>query len=432
MKPLLPSLEDMARLLGGEIVKDGVSCPGPGHSQDDRSLSVKPSRDAECGFVLNSFAGDDIQVCKDHVRQKLKLPEFEPAKPTKKKKNDKAYSQTVASYVYRTADGEPYLRVDRTATKQFFQYHWDGGMWKPGAPKGEKIPYRLPELIAAPITTPVHVVEGESKAVLLAKLGFTVTSSSGGAGKWTADLNKWFEGRIVYIHPDNDKPGHDHGQLVARNVDPVAKSVRVVPLAGLPPKGDIKQWLEHDPSGARLIKECERAPLWEPAAEKPRTAEADEALVSELAALSTLAYAKRRKEAAEEIGIAVGFLDKAVAEARGEAKPVEDEGEWGGRAVARRGADRRTARRSLPDLQAISHRARTRRGDDGAVAIARLGFGCVRHQPVPVLPKPVASLRQDQRDAADLPDRTAHRAHVEHQPSGHFQIRRYASPDARH
>ena len=70
----LPTLPEMARLLGGEIVNGGVLAPGPGHSEVDRSLSVKPSRDAECGFVLNSFAGDDIQVCKDHVRQKLKLP----------------------------------------------------------------------------------------------------------------------------------------------------------------------------------------------------------------------------------------------------------------------------------------------------------------------------------------------------------------------
>ena len=54
-------------------------------------------------------------------------------------------------------------------------------MWKPGAPKGEKIPYRLPELIATPLTKPVYVVEGEGKADLLAKIGFTVTSSSGGA-----------------------------------------------------------------------------------------------------------------------------------------------------------------------------------------------------------------------------------------------------------
>src|SRR5262245_18993397 len=61
----LPSLEEMARLLGGgEIVKGGLKCPGPGHCADDRSLSVTPSQTADCGFVVNSFAGDDVHACK--------------------------------------------------------------------------------------------------------------------------------------------------------------------------------------------------------------------------------------------------------------------------------------------------------------------------------------------------------------------------------
>jgi putative DNA primase/helicase len=327
-KPLLPALQEMARLLGGEVVKGNVLCPGPGHSADDRSLSVTPSPKADCGFVVNSFAGDDVNVCKDYVRQKLDLPPFEP-KPKKRngKGDGKLYSPTIAKYIYRTADGQPYLCVHRLADKKqgFPQYHWDGQLWKAGVPKGPKIPYRLPELIAA--TTPVYIVEGEGKCDLLAKLGFTVTSASEGAGKWTADLNEWFKDRVVYVLPDNDEPGRKHAQLVARNLDPVAKCVRIVELPDLPHKGDVKQWLEHDPSGARLIKECARAPIWEPAAVQPRSKEVDEALVSELAALSKLDYAKRRKGAAEEIGITVGELDKIVVEVRGEAKPDEDQ-EW--------------------------------------------------------------------------------------------------------
>src|SRR5262249_36578414 len=180
--------------------------------------------------------------------------------------------------------------------------------WKPGAPKGEKIPYRLPELIATPLTKPVYVVEGEGKADLLAKLGFTVTSSSGGAvdrkgTKWTRERNAPSKGRTAYIPPDNDGPGRKHAQFVAKNLDPIAKAVRVVELPGLPPKGDIKQWLEHDPAGAKLVKECERAPLWEPAAEKPRTTELEKALVSKHSAISKLDNAKRRERPAEGSGV---------------------------------------------------------------------------------------------------------------------------------
>ena len=204
-------------------------------------------------------------------------------------------------------------------------------MWKPGAPEGSEDPVsaaRVASLLRS--RRPVYVVEGEGKADLLAKLGFTVTSSSGdaddGAGsKWTPSSTTTSRTASVYILPDNDGPGRKHAQFVAKNLYPIAKAVRVVELPDLPHKGDVKQWLERDPSGARLIKECARAPIWEPAAEKPRTPEVDEALVSELATLSTLAYAKRRKEAAEEIGITLTMLDKIVAEAKGEAKPDEDE-----------------------------------------------------------------------------------------------------------
>jgi hypothetical protein len=102
---------------------------------------------------------------------------------------------------------------------------------------------------------------------------------------------------------DNDAPGRKHGQLVAKNLDGVAAEVRLVDLPGLPEKGDVKEWLSGDPTGARLVQICERTPPWEPTA--GATAKDEEAIV-ELAALAPLDYAKRRKGAAEAIGIGVG------------------------------------------------------------------------------------------------------------------------------
>jgi DNA primase len=45
-----------------------------------------------------------------------------------------------------------------------------------GAPKGPKIPYRLPELVQAEHDT-VVIVEGEKDADALAALGFVVTTN---------------------------------------------------------------------------------------------------------------------------------------------------------------------------------------------------------------------------------------------------------------
>jgi hypothetical protein len=68
-----------AKALGGKVTgRDTVSCPGPGHSAVDRSLSVKFDHGAPDGFVLCSQAGDDWQSCKDHVRQLLGIGSFAP------------------------------------------------------------------------------------------------------------------------------------------------------------------------------------------------------------------------------------------------------------------------------------------------------------------------------------------------------------------
>jgi putative DNA primase/helicase len=78
-------VRSMAIALGGVVQKGKrgpfVLCPGPGHSKDDRSLSVAPSRTHPEGFVCSTFAsGDDWQKCRDHVRTRLNLPAFQPSR----------------------------------------------------------------------------------------------------------------------------------------------------------------------------------------------------------------------------------------------------------------------------------------------------------------------------------------------------------------
>ena len=77
-------LKSWARALGGEVSGRGVTCPGPGHSPRDRSLSVLPSATSPDGFVVFSHAGDDWQACRDHVRERLGLPPFRPGLPQKR------------------------------------------------------------------------------------------------------------------------------------------------------------------------------------------------------------------------------------------------------------------------------------------------------------------------------------------------------------
>jgi len=69
----------LARALGGDVTsRDTVSAPGPGHSRKDRSLSIRLDSKAPDGFVIHSHSGDDWAACRDHVRERLGLPNWRP------------------------------------------------------------------------------------------------------------------------------------------------------------------------------------------------------------------------------------------------------------------------------------------------------------------------------------------------------------------
>jgi hypothetical protein len=260
--PSPADLRSIARALSGEVSGRQVLAPGPGHSPKDRSLSIKPDPAAPDGFVVNSFAGDDPLKCKDHIRDKLGMPPWQP----RPKGNGKAGPTQAAEYIYPLEDGAPYLRVKRAADKKFYQQHWTGSAWQNGAPAGPKIPYRLPELVQAEHNT-VLIVEGEKDADALTALGFIATTNAGGAGKWAAEMNKYFEGSDVYILPDNDEPGESHAKQVIANLTDIARDICIVLLPDLPHKGDVSDWLAAGGTADELAKIMKATPKIEAGAE---------------------------------------------------------------------------------------------------------------------------------------------------------------------
>jgi DNA polymerase I-like protein with 3'-5' exonuclease and polymerase domains len=153
----------------------------------------------------------------------------------------------VAFFVYRHADGRPYLGVKKTSTKQFPQFHWTGSGWAKGAPQGPKIPYRLPELIKAPLDAWVLICAGEKDADTAAALGFAATTNPEGErkGAWVPELNAWFAGRKrVAIMEDNDGTGRAHAIEVAEALRRVVPDIRIVTFRDLPEHGDLTDWKE--------------------------------------------------------------------------------------------------------------------------------------------------------------------------------------------
>jgi len=63
----------IAHMLGGDVTSgDSANVPGPGHSKNDRSLSIRIDR-ATGELLVCSHAGDDWRACKDYVRSRLGL-----------------------------------------------------------------------------------------------------------------------------------------------------------------------------------------------------------------------------------------------------------------------------------------------------------------------------------------------------------------------
>jgi DNA polymerase len=173
---------------------------------------------------------------------------------------EREWGEDVDEYVYHDMRGQPYLKVKRTSTKQFPQFHYEGGKWVAHPPKGPKIPYRLPELLAASPETPAFICEGEKDAVNVAALGFVATTNSEGAGKWTDDLNRWFTGRkIAYVLEDNDDAGRAHVRKVARALKGIVPEIRIVSFPELSDKEDVSDWLDQGHTGPELLERCKAA-----------------------------------------------------------------------------------------------------------------------------------------------------------------------------
>lgn len=120
---------------------------------------------------------------------------------------------------------------------------------EPAHPNGKPL-YRLPDLAAQP-NAPVFVVEGETCADALAKLGLLATTSGSADSAEAADWGP-LAGREVRVWPDNDDAGERYGLSVASALVPLGCAVRMLDVAALnlPPKGDVVDWLAVNPEAS--------------------------------------------------------------------------------------------------------------------------------------------------------------------------------------
>ncbi len=153
--------------------------------------------------------------------------------------------QIVATYSYRDERGTLLFEAVRYKPKAFSVRQPDGNGGYINSIKGvRRILYHLPEILAAESDQPVLIVEGEKDADRLAAIGLIATTCVSGAGKWRDEYSEQLRGRHVVLIPDNDDAGHMHSDKVALSLNGIAASVKVVELPGVPPKGDVSDYLD--------------------------------------------------------------------------------------------------------------------------------------------------------------------------------------------
>ena len=219
-----------------------------------KSDSAKTRADAakwleHAGFVQGGKKsnGHD-QNLKNTNQQKTPHPCLEPTPSHEVMKSWPSEQQTMqtvaATYDYCDEAGALVFQVLRYEPKTFRQRRPEGSGWSWSVKGVRKLPYRLPELLAAPTDAPVFIVEGEKDADALAALGLVATCNAGGAGKWKKEHSEFLRSRRVVVLPDNDSAGEKHAQQVERSLRGIAAEVRTLVLPGLPDKGDVSDWLD--------------------------------------------------------------------------------------------------------------------------------------------------------------------------------------------
>lgn len=139
---------------------------------------------------------------------------------------DTVTGEPEAVYTYEDEDGNTLYEVCRFPGKKFRQRQPNGD-WN--VRNVRRVPYRLPEVIAAAkVGGTVYFVEGEKDVEALRSRGKVATCNMGGALKWEPEFADFFRGVYAIIVTDKDEPGRKHADMVRDSLAGKARAITVV------------------------------------------------------------------------------------------------------------------------------------------------------------------------------------------------------------
>lgn len=228
--------------------RNGYIAKCPAHKDENPSLSISAGKDGR--ILLHCHAGCTYESI-------LAALDLKPSDLSAR--NGKSARRIEAIYSYTDENGTLLYQVVRDQNKKFLQRRPDGnGGWIYNLKGVRRVLYRLPEIVDKKT---IWIVEGEKDADRLWSSGLPATCNPGGAGKWQDEYSQALVGKQLVILLDNDPPGEQHAQQVARSVLPCADAVKLVRLPGLPDKGDVSDWLDAGHTRDELIALARATPV---------------------------------------------------------------------------------------------------------------------------------------------------------------------------
>jgi hypothetical protein len=282
-----PITRVLERLKGARRSGSNYNAKCPAHEDREPSLSIKEGNDGR--VLLNCHKGCSTEAVVQALG--LQMTDLFPPKPYAEEKplaDPKARARMVRTYDYTDEDGVLLFQACRfvgtDGKKTFRQRRPDPdrpGEWIWSLGETRHVLYRLPEVIEAVAAgKTIYVVEGEKDAETLILNGYVATTNPMGAGKWRDEYAEALRGASVVILPDYDEVGAAHAETVANSCKGHGAVVKIVALPGLPPKGDVSDWL--DPKAGHDLDEFDaivtRTPTYQFSSEKRTRWRLDELL----------------------------------------------------------------------------------------------------------------------------------------------------------
>jgi hypothetical protein len=257
----LRTIDDLLLLLKGvKPERNGqYSALCPAHDDHNRSLSIGQDNGK---LLIKCFAGCEVvDILKplgldisDLFLSNNSVPQRKPPKTLE------------ATFSYESEKGKESYQIRRYEPKDFRAYRLENGKYVPGLGKQQPILYKLPQIKdSIQQGQTIYIPEGEGKVDLLISIGLAATTSPFGAGrgKWHPEYSDCLIGADVVILPDNDTPGQSFANEKANALLAKAKTVKLLQLPNLPPKGDIKDWVNNGGTAAELEALVAKCPLYQ-------------------------------------------------------------------------------------------------------------------------------------------------------------------------